>query len=105
MGTVTTSLSEEAERIFTDLGYEVTADGSELRAERKWRVVQVTTDAPGTVEDTGTLRCFVARDDDASDVREDLLTRKPDYDWAVIGVDESGDYRVYHPRADVLSAP
>jgi len=105
MGSVTTSLTDEAERIFTDLGYEVTEDGTELRAERKWRVVRVTTDDPAEVTDTGALRCFVAREEEAPDVRERLLSSKPDYDWAVIGVDENGEYRVYHPRADVLSAP
>jgi len=105
MGNVTTSLADEAERIFTDLGYEVTENGAELRAERKWRVVQVTTDDPAEVSGTGALRCFVARDEEAPTVRDRLLAGKPDYDWAVIGVDESGDYQVYHPRADVLSAP
>lgn len=105
MGSVTTSLVDEAERIFTDLGYEVTEDGNELRAERKWRTVRVTTAAPEDVPEEGPLRCFVARDGEAAGVQERLLTAKPDYDWAVIGVDETGDYQVYHPSADVLSAP
>lgn len=105
MGSVTTSLADEAERIFEDLGYTVTEDGSEFRAERKWRVVRVTTADPADVPDTGTMRCFVAREDDAPDVRAQLLAEKPDYDWAVIAVDEAGDHRVFHPSADVLSAP
>lgn len=105
MGSVTTSLREEAERIFEDLGYTVSQDGGELCAERKWRVVRVTTADPADAPETGTLRCFVAWASDAPTVRNRLLEEKPDYDWAVIGVDESGHYRVYHPSADVLSAP
>lgn len=105
MGSVTASLAESAREIFSDLGYEVTDLGTEFRAERKWRTVRVTTADPDDAPDTGPLRCFVARDERAPAVRDDLLARKPAYDWAVIGVDESGDYTVYHPRADVLSAP
>ncbi len=104
MGAVSTSLVEEARTIFTELGYEVTEEGTELRAERKWRTVHVTTADPEDAGSHGGLRCFVARDDEATDVRERLLEAEPDYDWAVLGVDDDG-YRVLHPSADVLPAP
>lgn len=105
MGAVSTPLIEEARSIFRDLGYEVSTDGDELRAERKWRVVHVTTADPCEAPSTGRLRCFVADADRARRVREELLETGPDYDWAVIGVDDGGDYRVLHPDADVLPAP
>jgi len=104
MGAVSTSLVEEARSIFTDLGYEVTDDGEELRAERKWRTVRVTTAEPEKAASHGNLRCFVARAEQAPDVRQRLLAVEPEYDWAVISVDEE-DYRVLHPDADVLPAP
>lgn len=104
MGAVSTSLVEEARTIFTDLGYEVTDVGDELRAERKWRTVHVTTAPPEEAATHGRLRCFVAHDDRAADVHERLRDIEPDYDWAVIGVGENG-YRVHHPSTDVLTAP
>ena len=95
MGTVTTSLRERARSIFDELGYEVSIDGGEIRAERKWRVVQVTPMAePGTPPNSGDLRCFVTWSD-RLDALEDHLTRlDPDYEWAIIGVDEGEDYEV-----------
>ena len=35
--------------------------------------------------------------DAAEDLRERLLDAKPDYDWAVIGVDGPEEYEVLHP--------
>lgn len=104
MGAVSTSLDDEARSIFTDLGYEVTEAGDELRAERKWRTVHVTTADPEEASAHGGLRCFVAREDRAEEVRDRLLSLEPDYDWAVISVD-GDDYRVLHPNAGVLPAP
>jgi hypothetical protein len=104
MGAVSTSLDEEARSIFTDLGYDVTEAGEELRAERKWRTVHVTTADPEEASAHGGLRCFVAREDRAGDVQDRLLSLEPDYDWAVVSVD-GDDYRVLHPSADVLPAP
>ena len=100
MGSVSTLTppSEEARSIFTELGYTVSGTGTELRAERKWRVVHVT--AVGESLETpelGDLRCFVAWKDAAHELREQLLTEKPDYDWAIIGVDDSAEYEVLHP--------
>lgn len=105
MGAVSTSLVEEARTVFRDLGYELTAENGELRAERKWRTVYVTTDDPKEANTHGRLRCFVARADRAPEVRDRLLAIEPDYDWAVISVDEESEYRVLHPSADVLPAP
>lgn len=104
MGAVSTSLIDEARTIFSDLGYEISEAGDELRAERKWRVVHVTTADPEDAATHGRLRCFVARAEEAPDVRERLLALAPDYDWAVISVAEN-DYEVLHPSADVLPAP
>lgn len=97
MAVVTTPLVEAAETIFTDLGYVVTEDGSELRAERKWRVVYVSTADPAEASERGDLRCFVARAEDAPSVRDRLLQLAPDYDWAVMGVEEDGSYSIIHP--------
>jgi len=104
MGAVHTPLVDRAKSIFSDLGYEVTSDGDELRAERKWRVVHVTTADPDDAPDTGKFRCFVAESDRAEGVREELRETQPNYDWAVIGVSD-GDYEVLHPTSDVLPAP
>ncbi|MFO7926088.1 MAG: DUF7116 family protein [Halobacteriota archaeon] len=105
MGAVSTSLVEEARTVFRDLGYELTAEGGELRAERKWRTVYVTTADPEEANTHGRLRCFVTHAERASDVCDRLLAIEPDYDWAVISIDEDGEYRVVHPSADVLPAP
>jgi hypothetical protein len=105
MATVSTPLANEAETIFTDLGYAVETEGAELRAERKWRVVQVTpideaTDPPRS----GDLRCFVTWDDRAATVRRHLSRTDPDYEWAVIGIDEEGDYEVFRTPTEPLPA-
>ncbi|MCQ4332475.1 hypothetical protein KM295_03030 [Natronomonas sp. F2-12] len=104
MGAVSTSLIEEARTVFQDLGYEVTEEGDELRAERKWRTVYVTAADPSEASTHGRLRCFVARTDRAPEVRDRLLDLEPDYDWAVITIEED-DSSVLHPSADVLPAP
>ncbi len=95
MGTVTTSLSERARSIFDELGYDVSIDGGEIRAERKWRVVQVTPmDEPGRPPSSGDLRCFVTWNDHLDAVEDRLRRADPDYEWAIIGVDEGDDYEV-----------
>jgi hypothetical protein len=99
MGTVTTALGQEAESIFTDLGYAVTPEGSEFRAERKWRVVRVTPMAePAAPPDSGELRCFVTWKENVSALEQRLDHASPDYEWAVIGVAED-DYVVSRESA------
>jgi hypothetical protein len=98
MGVVSTPLLDEARSIFTDLGYTISEAGSELRAERKWRIVYVTASEPDEIPDRGELRCFVTRDDRASALCDDLLSRAPEYDWAVMGLNDGGEYEVYHPH-------
>lgn len=94
MGVVNTSLRKEAESIFTDLGYEVAVNGSELRAKRKWRVVEVTPmDEPDEPPTSGGLRCFVTWSDRIEALERRLSDADPDYDWAIIGVEDE-DYVV-----------
>jgi hypothetical protein len=95
MGTVTTSLKREARSIFTDLGYDVSGSGGEIRAQRKWRVVEITPMAePEEPPASGELRCFVTWEERADDLERRLRRDDPDYEWAVIGVREGGDYTV-----------
>ena len=105
MGAVSTSLVEEARSVFENLGYEITSEGEELRAERKWRTVYVTTEDPETANTHGRLRCFAAQAERAPEIRDRLLDLEPDYDWAVISIDEDSEYQVLHPSAGVLPAP
>jgi hypothetical protein len=95
MGTVTTSLRRQAQSIFSDLGYSVSSEGGDLRAERKWRVVYVTPmPEPRDPPATGDLRCFVTWSDHVPALERRLRRADPDYEWAVIGVREGGDYEV-----------
>lgn len=100
MATVTTPLTEQAESIFTELGYAVSRDGTTLRAERKWRVVHVTpvTDPEGA-DDRGDFHCFVTWKERADEVRERLSSLDLSCDWAVMGIDDAGDYEVYRGGA------
>jgi len=105
MPTVSTPPVEEARSIFTDLGYTVSGDeGSEFRADRKWRSVRVTALAESDeTPDDGDMRCFVTWDDHAPELRRKLRRLDPTYEWAVIGVRECGDYEV--ARAPPSAAP
>lgn len=95
MGTVTTSLRKEAQSIFTDLGYDVSGAGGEIRAERKWRVVQVTPmEEPDDPPASGDLRCFVTWAERTGDLERRLERENLDYEWAIIGVREGGEYTV-----------
>ncbi|PSP89522.1 hypothetical protein BRC90_04110 [Halobacteriales archaeon QS_4_69_34] len=106
MGAASTPPTEQARSIFTELGYTVSGNGTELRAERKWRVVRVTAVAePEETPDSGDLRCFVTWKRHAEALRERLLDEKPDYDWAIIGVDDTGDYEVIHPTVGPTPIP
>lgn len=88
---------EAARSIFTRLGYAVSGEGRELRAERKWRTVRVTAvgadDATAEAtaladggDDDRDFRCFVTYRAVAGDLRERLEGVEPPYEWAVIGV-------------------
>lgn len=101
MGTVTTSLRDRAQSIFADLGYTVSPSGGELRAERKWRVVQVTPMAePGDPPSSGDMRCFVTWSDRVDSLETRLTRADPDYEWAIIGIDaDCEDYEVADPPA------
>lgn len=99
MGAVTTSLIERASSIFADLGYSVSRTESELRAERKWRVVRVTCSEPSTIPSEGQHRCFVTRMEDATATYRRVSMAEPEYDWAVIGVEDDGDYDILRPSS------
>ena len=105
MATVSTPPTDQARTIFTDLGYTVSGDGDEFRAERKWRVVRVTAlaDSDETPDD-GDLRCFVTWKESASELRQKLRRTDPEYEWAIIGVREGGDYEVLHAPSTVKTA-
>jgi hypothetical protein len=96
---------EEARAIFRRLGYEVSGNGPELLAERKWRTVRVTAlggDADRVVADGGTVheegyrfQCFVTWTDRTGELVDHLRSAAPDCEWAVIGVtDDSDEYDV-----------
>lgn len=100
MGTVTTALRREAESIFTDLGYTVTPAGTGMRAERKWRVVEVTPMAePEEPPTTGELRCFVTFAEEVGRLERELTTAAVEYEWAIIGVDKGTDEYVVRRRS------
>ena len=104
--------SEDARAIFRRLGYSVSGDGPEFVAERKWRTVRVTAVSDGddlhsrrALADGGEptpeyrFPCFVAPKSATGDVRTRLERVDPTYEWAVIGVDDAGEYDVHLPSA------
>ncbi|WP_121821304.1 DUF7116 family protein [Halostella salina] len=94
MGPVTTQLDEQARTIFTDLGYTVTDDGEEFRAERDWKSVRVTvTEEPSETPESGRYRCFVTSEEQAPTLRNRLQRADPEYEWAIISVADD-DYEV-----------
>jgi hypothetical protein len=104
---------EEAKTVFSRLGYDVSEDGTELRAERKWRTVRVvavdgtSTNGSNAIADGGVesdgLHCYVTWTEYTSDLLSRLERQNPTYDWAVIGVDGSGDYDVVRPSKTLVS--
>lgn len=95
MGTVTTRLATEARTIFSDLGYTVSDDGHEIRAERKWRTVHVTPmPDPTDLPQGGELRCFVTWAEQTRELRRELTSQTLPYEWAIIGVSRDGGYEV-----------
>jgi hypothetical protein len=95
MGTVSTPPDEQARTIFTDLGYSLAGDGAEFSATRDWKEIRVSavTDDVET-GDGGGYRCFVTWAADAGELEARLRRLDPSYEWAVIGVQEDGDYEV-----------
>lgn len=96
MSTVTTQLAERAKRVFRDLGYTVSNEGTQLRAERKWRVVHVMpVEGASEIPTSDEFHCFVTWADEATEVRDRLARRDVDCEWAVMGITDDGDYEVY----------
>ena len=100
MATASIPPTTEARDVFRDLGYTVSEDGREFVAERKWRRVLVTVlclesddiDSYLAADgDTPRLRCFVTWHERAGDLRDRLVSQKPPYDWAVIGITADGE--------------
>jgi|APHM01.1.fsa_nt_gi hypothetical protein len=95
MATVSTPLVDRAANVFSDLGYTVRREGRELRAERKWRVVQV---APADEElptPRERFQCLVTRAEHAETLRERLAAESPDCEWAVLGITDDGDHEIH----------
>ncbi|WP_306060087.1 DUF7116 family protein [Natronococcus wangiae] len=88
-------LVEQAKSIFADLGYTVEGNGPEFRAERKWKVVHVSTvlELDELPSAAGQFHCFVARPEDADTLEAKLKRTNPSYEWAIIVVD-GDDYQV-----------
>ncbi len=64
-----------------------------MRAERDWKEVTVTTDPDLNRGDPGELRCFVTENGGAERLRMRLRKRDPEFEYAIISVDD-GDYEV-----------
>ncbi|MGB9987700.1 DUF7116 family protein [Salarchaeum japonicum] len=87
--------SEEAKSIFADLGYSVAGDGATFTAARDWKEVEVLAVTDDVDTPSGDrMRCFVTWKDYVPDLGELLDRAAPDYDYAVIGVEEDGEYEV-----------
>jgi len=96
MVTGSTPPSDEARQIFSELGYEITGDdGDTFRAAREWKEVDVlaVTNEVRTGSGGG-MRCFVTWEDHVERLERRLEADDHDYEWAVIGVSENGDYEV-----------
>jgi hypothetical protein len=95
MGPVSTTLDEQARSIFSDLGYTVSGDGPEFRAEREWKSVHVTvTEEPDETPESGGLRCFVTSEEQAPGLRRRLKRADPESEWAIISVEDDDEYEV-----------
>jgi hypothetical protein len=105
MAAATTPPTDEAREVFADLGYDVSGEGTEFRAIREWKEVLVTATGLGEaveVHEDGGYRCFVTWSEQAAGLREHLSRADPEYEWAVIGVDDGGDYEVARaPRPEI----
>lgn len=93
---------EQARSVFDDLGYSVTGDGRSFRATRDWKEVQVTAigrpdraSVTPSEQEGDVLRCFVAWQDQCGELAS-RLTAALSGEWALIAVDEDGEYQVMH---------
>lgn len=94
MGSVSTPLIERAQTIFDELGYTVSGDGREFRAERAWKVVRVTTVGdPVDAPTDGEFWCFVTDRAVAPRLERELDRMDPGYEWAIMSIDDD-DYRI-----------
>lgn len=95
MGAVTTPPDEQARSIFDDLGYSLAGDGAEFSATRDWKEIRVraVTDDVDTSGEGG-YRCFVTWAEHTDALERELERRDPSGEWAVLGVEEDGDYEV-----------
>lgn len=97
MGAVTTPLADRVTSIFDDLGYTVSGTEPRLRAERKWRVVDISLQPPESIPTAGDFHCFVATPGEASDLYDEILDVDPGYEWAVMRVDDEGEVKFLRP--------
>lgn len=106
MASDTAPPTDRAADLFRSLGYEVSGDGTEFRARRKWRTVHVTVldadeaSSARAVTDGGrradaAFRCFVTWKGYAEAVRDRLAGRDTGYEWAVVGIESPSEYEVY----------
>ena len=113
MAPVTMPPVEEARAIFRRLGYDVSGDGPELLAQRKWRTVRVTATAEatetdrvladgGAPENDYRLQCFVTWAERTGELARRLRRTAPDFEWAVIGVEpDTDDYEVVRDQTPI----
>lgn len=86
MAIASASLETRARSIFDDLGYTVVGEGGRFRAERDWKVVQVTaTDDVAEPSGDG-LHCYVTSREHAGDLSRELAGCDCE-EWAVIAID------------------
>jgi hypothetical protein len=91
-------LEGRARLVFERLGYSVTYDGEALEAKRDGKVVRVVAVEDGSlprIDTDADKYCLATCADDASSLKRTAESRlPPDSDWAVIGLEENGDYFV-----------
>jgi hypothetical protein len=93
MESTTRSLATRARSIFDDLGYTVVGEGAQFRAERDWKVVQVTATAEDAEPEAEGLHCYVTPIDRANALRSRLDATECE-EWALIAVDDDDEYEV-----------
>jgi aryl-alcohol dehydrogenase-like predicted oxidoreductase len=100
MGDGNTTIADRAASIVADLGYAVSQDGGERRAECTWRTVRVTQMAePRRPPPSGSDRCFVTHAAHVDELEARLGRHAPDSEWAIIGVRNEPADEVVHDGA------